>query len=123
MTSGRVRARAGRERGSGTVLAVALIGVLLICALAVAVVGVAVDARGRAQAAADLAALAAASALHEFGAADPCTVAAQLAHANGADLLSCTVVGPDVEVATTVVAQLPGRIPARVEGRSRAGPA
>lgn len=123
MRFGRERDPEAEERGSGTVLALALIGVLVSCALAVAAVGGAVDARGRAEAAADLAALAAASTLHEPGSVDPCAVAAVLAQANGAELVTCVVLGPDVEVTTAVVADLPGRLPARVEARSRAGPA
>ncbi|ROR73206.1 Rv3654c family TadE-like protein [Bogoriella caseilytica] len=111
------------DRGSGTVLAVALVGVLAACALAVASVGAAVDARGRAQAAADLAALAAASSLYEIGGPDPCVVAAQLAQLNSAELRSCTVRGHEVEVTATVTAQLPGRLAAHVEAQARAGPA
>lgn len=125
--TGRHRARTGKDRGSATVLAVGLLAVLAVLALAAAGLGRAVHARGTAQAAADLGAVAAATALHAPTAeVDPCTVAERVVSANGARLTACRIAGRDVEVATTVVligAAWP------VEGRSlnaraqaRAGP-
>jgi secretion/DNA translocation related TadE-like protein len=82
-----------RERGSGTVLAVGLIGViatLLVAGLLVAAVAIAGQ---RARTAADLAALAAAGAAVTGGdVAASCRVAQELAARNGAVLTACTLV-------------------------------
>jgi secretion/DNA translocation related TadE-like protein len=85
-----VTSRAGEERGSATVWVLALSGVLLSFAAAAVLIGTAVAARHRAEAAADLAALAAAGSAVS-GTADPCVAAASIASANGAVLESCTV--------------------------------
>ena len=82
----------GRHRhddGVATVAGIALIAVLILVGVATAVVGGAVLAHRRAQAAADLAALAAAQALQGQG--GPCRQAARIAHANGAELRACGV--------------------------------
>ncbi|KAB2807000.1 flp pilus-assembly TadE/G-like family protein [Pimelobacter simplex] len=78
-------------------------GVLLLVGAATGVVGAIVVDHRRAQAAADLAALAAAA--HPDPGRDPCTTAARVATANGATLRSCRRDGPDVVV--TVVVQGP----------------
>lgn len=95
--------RSTDERGAATVLAVAMAGVLLLVGAATGVVGAIVVDHRRAQAAADLAALAAAA--HPDPGRDPCTTAARVATANGATLRSCRRDGPDVVV--TVVVQGP----------------
>ncbi|MPV38724.1 hypothetical protein GB881_17045 [Georgenia subflava] len=93
-----------RERGSGTVLGLALVAVLLVLTLTVVGVARAVHARGTAQTAADLGALAAATALHRVGgpAGDPCAVAGEVVVANEAELVGCTVTGDEVRVTTRV---------------------
>ncbi|MFJ9313743.1 Rv3654c family TadE-like protein [Pimelobacter simplex] len=96
--------RSTDERGAATVLAVAMAGVLLLVGAATGVVGAIVVDHRRAQAAADLAALAAAAA-HADPGRHPCTTAARVATANGATLRSCRRDGPDVVV--TVVVQGP----------------
>lgn len=111
------RHRPGRrsDRGSGTVLALAIASVGVALALLVGGLGLAVIARHRATAAADLAALAAA------GAEPPsCAVAADLARRNGARLGEC-LVAPDGSVTVTVGVSigLPGAHQA--VGRARAG--
>ncbi|WP_230977541.1 Rv3654c family TadE-like protein [Georgenia yuyongxinii] len=115
----------GRERGSGTVLGLALVVVLVILAVAVVGLARAVHARGTAQSAADLAALAAASALHRAGGSidDPCTVAARVVEANDAEPAGCAVSGAVVEVRARVVVlgQSDGVLVARAT--ARAGPA
>ncbi|MFD1505409.1 histidine kinase [Georgenia yuyongxinii] len=115
----------GRERGSGTVLGLALVVVLVILTVAVVGLARAVHARGTAQSAADLAALAAASALHRAGGSidDPCTVAAHVVEANDAEPAGCTVSGAVVEVRARVVVlgQSDGVLVARAN--ARAGPA
>ena len=109
------------QRGAATLLVTAMCGLLLLVGLAaVAVAGAFVAAR-RAQSAADLAALAAASALRTG--ADGCHVAAMVAEANHARLDRCRVRGSDVSVEVSLPGpRLAGRQP-RLVGRARAGPA
>lgn len=77
------------ERGSGTVLAMAL-GLLVILATALIVLlSQSAVMASRAAAAADLAALAAADAARGLTAGEPCRVAEEVARRNGARLLSC----------------------------------
>ncbi|WP_338063870.1 Rv3654c family TadE-like protein [Actinomyces ruminis] len=79
-------------------------------------------AGGRARAAADLAALAGATALTSVVApADPCATAQQVAQANGAELAACTLDGEDVTVAVAVPTRILG-IPRRADAAARAGP-
>lgn len=91
---------AGRERGSATLFAMAVVGVLVLVGAALGVVAAMVRDHRLAQSAADLAALAGASA-----AADgrgPCAAADRVATANGAVLDGCAVDGRDVRVQVTV---------------------
>lgn len=97
------------ERGSGTVLVLGVIGVLLVLAVGVVALIQAQAAAGRARLAADLAALGGATALNSITApADPCAVAGGVARANGAALGSCTVAGEDVVVEAAVRVQVLG---------------
>ena len=89
------------ERGSVTVISAAIVAVCLLMAAALAGLAGVQTARGRAQTAADLAALAAAHSLASLE-ADPCGQAASVAAANGADVSSCVVVGRDVIVEARV---------------------
>ena len=88
------------ERGSATLLALALVGVLVLVGAALGVVAAMVHAHRAAQSAADLSALGAAGA--QARGRDPCAEAAALAGANGATLDGCTVEGSDVRVQVTV---------------------
>ncbi|MEQ6903570.1 Rv3654c family TadE-like protein [Nocardioides sp. YIM 152588] len=108
------------ERGAATVLVVALAGVLLLvgCALGVAATLV-VDHR-RAQAAADLAALAGAARLAEGG--DACRVAGEVAAANGATLLGCRVEDRDVVAEVRVTGPRWLGQTGDLVARARAGP-
>lgn len=90
------------QRGAATVLTVAMAGVLLLAGAAAAGVSALVVAHRQAQAAADLAALAAAAQPGLAPAPAPCTTAARIATANGATLRSCHRDGPDVIVAVAV---------------------
>jgi len=94
------------QRGAATVLAVAMAGVLLLVGAATGVVGALVVAHRRAQAAADLAALAGARSLAAgrvgHPGRDPCSAAAEVANANGAALVTCGVEGSDVVVEVRV---------------------
>jgi len=106
-----------RERGSGSVLVVAMLGAIVaVAASALAVIG-AVAAHTRAAAAADLAALAAADAVSGRVPGIPCELANVVARANGAALTSCTQSRADVTVATVVP-----YLGASAGARARAGP-
>lgn len=88
------------QRGAATVVAVALAGVLLLVGAATGVVGAIVVAHRRAQAAADLAALA--GAVAQGRGQDPCAAAAEVAGVNGAVVATCRVDGADVLVEVRV---------------------
>ena len=111
--------RGQTEEGAGTVLAVAMMGLLVTVTVATTgAVGVVATHR-RAQAAADLSALAGAAALQDGG--DACGRAGTIAHRNGARLRSCRVEGWNVAVEVASTLRLPGGsldLPAR----GRAGP-
>lgn len=110
------------ERGSGTVLALGVIAVLLSLALATAGIVQAYAAQARVQAAADLSALAGASAWNSVAyPGDPCARAATVAEANGASVESCWVDGEDVRVIAVVLTRVLG-VERAAHGRARAGP-
>ncbi len=75
------------ERGAATILVIAMAGVLLLVGSALGVAQAMVVAHRRAQAAADLAALAGASAAARGQ--DPCEAAGVIARLNDAVLLAC----------------------------------
>lgn len=106
------------ERGAATVLVVAMAGVLMFVMTGLSAAGGLVTAQRRAQAAADLAALAGASHLD-----DACARATEVALANAAAVESCRIDGRDVTVSVTV----PGPdVPWRevtLTAEARAGPA
>lgn len=81
--------------------------------------GAAVLARQRAEAAADLAALAGAAQLLR-GAQVACAAADQVARANGVDVTGCRADGLDLLV--EVVAEVGGAFGGSAAGRARAGP-
>ena len=108
------------ERGSASVLVVAVAGLLLVIGAALGVVGAMVRAHRVAQAGADLAALAGA---HGVGMGrDGCIDAGRIATANDVHLSSCRVDGRDVVV--TVVAPGPHWLgqTADLSAQARAGP-
>ena len=108
-----------QEDGAGTVLAVAMIGVLVTVTLATCgAVGVVATHR-RAQSAADLSALAGAAALQDGG--DPCRRAAVIARRNAARLHGCSVDGWNVAVEVASTIRLPGGS-LDLTARGRAGP-
>jgi secretion/DNA translocation related TadE-like protein len=108
------------DRGSATVLVVAVAGLLLVVGLALGVVAAMVRAHRVAQAGADLAALAAAHGL--AAGRDGCLDADRIAGANAVRLTSCRVEGRDVVVA--VVASGPHWLgqTADLTAEARAGP-
>lgn len=109
------------QRGSASLLVLAVAGLLVLLTLGcVAVTGV-VRAHRTAQGAADLAALGAASALGQGG--DPCGRAGQVSRANGGRLASCVVEGLQVWVRVEVDGpSWWGRRPV-LSAEARAGPA
>ena len=92
--------RRREDSGSATLLAVAMIGVLVLVGGALGVVGAMVHAHRVAQSAADLAALAGAGA--QARGADACSAATSIAGANGASVDSCVVDGFEVRLQVTV---------------------
>ncbi len=93
--------RAHGDGGSATVLVMAGCLLGIFAAGVTATLGSAVVARHRAQSAADLAALAGADAALGRAAGPACAVAASVAGAQGARLVSCQVDGTDVVVRTS----------------------
>jgi secretion/DNA translocation related TadE-like protein len=111
----------GPEQGAASLVAVAMMAVLLAITIGGVYVGSAVIARHRAQAAADLAALSAAVHVGD-GTSSACGQAAALASAMRTAMHQCVV--EDLDVLVTVEARLPleriGAGPARAA--ARAGP-
>lgn len=111
--------RGAGEDGAGTLMAAALLGVLVsLVVVGAAVVGLVAGHR-TAQAAADLAALAAATTLQQGG--DPCARASGIATRNGATLRACRVDDWQVAVAVETRLRLAGGSWA-LRARARAGP-
>lgn len=115
--------RGRREAGAATVLVVALAGLLVLVGAAVAGAVGLVSAHRAAQSAADLAALAGATALeHDGGGATACGKAAAVADANQARLVSCHVAGDDVTVRVSVTAHPWAAMSPELAASARAGP-
>jgi secretion/DNA translocation related TadE-like protein len=116
----RARSRAAGQRGAATLLVLALSGLLTFVGLALAGVAAIVLTQRSAQAAADLAALAGATAV--ASGADACAAATDIATANGAALAHCEVAGLVVTVGVSV--QGPRLVDRRydVTAEARAGP-
>ncbi|GAA3820604.1 hypothetical protein GCM10022242_22850 [Nocardioides panacisoli] len=109
------------ERGGATVFTISCIGLLLLLGAALSVVAAMVAAHREAQAAADLAALAAASAIADGG--DPCGEGAAVAAANGARLTSCSIEGTDAVIEVVVTGPRWLGQTGDLTGQARAGPA
>ena len=109
------------ERGAVTLLTVAMAGVLLLLGSALGVVAAMVAAHRAAQSAADLAALAGATAAQRG--MDACAAAAVIARRNGAVLLACDAAAATVTVSVRVDGPHWLGQQADLEARSRAGPA
>lgn len=125
------RVAAGDE-GSGTVLVIALLAVALVLAAAIGTLGGAQVARGRAQVAADLAALAAADVValppgvtvtaEALRVADPCARAVTVAERNAAKVTSCVADPGGVVTVTVAVDGGRGPFALTATARARAGP-
>ena len=107
------------DRGSGTVLLLALVAVTLVVAGMLGLLASAQLARGRAQTAADLGALAGAARLLAGEAGSPCATVADVVRRNGGRLASCVDEGAGVLTVQVVVAGRAGTGTAW----ARAGPA
>lgn len=110
--------RMGDDRGFATVAAAFVCLALTVMAAFVVYIGAAMSARHRAQAAADLAALAAAGAE-----ADQCAAAARIVVAMGAQLDRCRVDGPDAAVRARITVRLGMFGIKTATAAARAGPA
>ena len=106
------------ERGSGTVLLLALVAVALVAAALLGLLASAQLARGRAQTAADLGALAGAAGMLAGRSGDPCAAVGEVVRRNGARLAACTDEGAGVVTVRVVVARAGGSATAS----ARAGP-
>jgi secretion/DNA translocation related TadE-like protein len=117
--------RSADERGSGTMLMVGVLGVLLALGSATIWAAGYLAAAHRARAAADLAALSAAVAIGTG--ADGCAVARRLAADNGTRLSACDRVGDQIDFVVSVQVVRPVRtgvpgLPAEVTAAAHAGP-
>jgi secretion/DNA translocation related TadE-like protein len=102
-----LRSRLG-ERGSVSVVVAAAVGMALVVTMGAADVGRALIARSRAEAVADLAALAAAQELAFPSGTDPADLAADFAIRNGARLVSCSCAEGSSEAIVRVAVQVRG---------------
>lgn len=109
------------QRGSATVLVIAMAGVLLLVGAALGVVSAMVIAHRAAQSGADLAALAGAGAAAQG--LDGCAVAAAVATANHVRLTDCQTDGRVVDVSVSATGPRWLGQTADLSARSRAGPA
>lgn len=89
------RGRLGEDRGSGSVLVIVVVAVTVLLTGVLGLLAGAQAARGRAQTAADLGALAAAERALR-GRPDPCGAARDVVGRNGVTLTSCDVEGGGV---------------------------
>lgn len=124
MSHGRRSARVGGERGdrgATSLLVVVCLSLLMVVGSALGVVAAMVRAQRSAEAAADLAALAAAASHQRGGAA--CVQAERIAAANAALLESCAVEGDDVRVVVMVHGPRWLGQSGDLRGSARAGPA
>jgi secretion/DNA translocation related TadE-like protein len=97
-----MRRRVVEERGSVSVVLVALLGVILVVAMGTADVASALLAASRAQDAADAAALAAAQELAMPSGREPADVASEYAVRNGGSIEACTCDATSLEAVVTV---------------------
>ena len=107
MTAGVARCGRRGDQGSGTVLLLALVAVALVVAAVLGLLASAQLARGRAQSAADLGALAGAAGLLAGHPGDPCATVAEVVRRNGGRLSSCTDEGAGVLTVRVVVRSRP----------------
>jgi secretion/DNA translocation related TadE-like protein len=110
-----------RDRGSVTIWAAALAGLIWFGSSAAVLYGSAIAGRHQTETAADLAALAAAVHVPD-GSGDACATAGTIARRNGGSLRSCRVVGDDAEVTVSRRVRLGSLGLLTAVARARAGP-
>jgi secretion/DNA translocation related TadE-like protein len=110
-----------RDRGAATVWVLAAGLVTVLVAMAATAVGAAIVARHRAQAGADLAALAGAAHAVE-GEEVACARAAELVQANGGRMVACHLEGWDLTVSAEVVPASVAALAGTAHASARAGP-
>lgn len=98
--------RGASERGSVSIVVVALLAVALVLTMGVADLARVLTCAARAQTAADAAALAAAQELATSGGAQPIELAASYAERNGAVLSACSCEAGGTEAVVTVTVQV-----------------
>ena len=103
-----LRPRLRKEQGSVSVVVAAAVAMALVVTMGAADVGRALIARSRAEAVADLAALAAAQELAFPSGTDPADLAAGFAIRNGARLVSCSCAEGSSEAIVRVAVQVRG---------------
>ena len=108
------------ERGAITPLALGAIGLLVLAALLLNVIGAAVVVQRQVESAADLAALAGATAVQHGR--DGCASAERAASANHADLTACSVDGQVVDVRVSRQAPRMFGRDVLAHARAKAGP-
>lgn len=111
------RERLSNERGSGTVLSVAVLAGILAIVGMVIPVSLALAVKQRVVGAADAAALAAADTASGFASGIPCDAATKAARLNGAELSEC-----DIEGLVATVTARAGYLGLEVSVSARAGP-
>ena len=108
------------DRGSASVLAVGVIGILVALTAGALVLAGAVRASHQARLGADLAAIAGAQLLRDGGSASQaCSAAASMAMTNGGSLVACSVGAAEVSVTVSVRSTA---WPAPATAKARAGP-
>jgi secretion/DNA translocation related TadE-like protein len=116
--------RLRHDDGSATVVAAAVLAVLLVCSMGVTDIARALHARSEARTAADAAALAAAQELAMPSGDDPAELASAYADRNGAVLIACVCAAGSADAVVTVRRSLdglwfvPGPIGVSVEARA-----
>jgi secretion/DNA translocation related TadE-like protein len=113
--------RRGQDRGAATVWLLAAGLVMVAMGVAAAAFGTATVARHRAQAAADLGALAGARRAVE-GSASACARAAEIVTANGGRLAACSLDGFDLTITVDLAVSPVRGIARTAHGSARAGP-
>jgi secretion/DNA translocation related TadE-like protein len=111
-----MRQSCGDQRGSVTIVLVAMLGVVVLLAMGLADVGAVLGAAARAQDAADAAALAAAQEIAMPSGRSPTDVAAEYAARNGTEVTACACDPASFEATVTVRAAV-GRLLLFDDGR------
>ena len=115
-----MNSKTGNERGSAAILMCAVIALAIVLMAAVVSVGGAIVLAGRAEAAADAAALAAADTVALGPSRLACAAASLVAEANGARLVDCHVEPRAVEVVVSLAGHGVTSLGRTVRARSRA---